>query len=167
MTPREYLLDGIAFGCGGFACYVIAVLAGMRLLRRVEPAVLVVALAVFCSPSGALFGWFGHRPFNVWAMLACYSFLTLSFLMVFGAVYKSLSLRILLSLMSRPSRTDSCRRLFEAYLVDDSFRNRLDVAMSSGLVAEEAGYLRLTDRGEKLARRVKAIQASFGIFRSG
>jgi len=159
--------NGLVHGAVCFAFYVIAVLVVLRVNRSTEPALLVVLLAVALAIAGPLvFAWLGPG-FNVWVLLASYSLLTLCFLVGFGAVYKSLSLRILLRLLDKPGRTDSYQTIFDAYLVEDSYQNRLSVIVAKGLVDLQDGQLTLTGRGRRLALRVSAIQRAFGITHSG
>lgn len=159
--------NGLVHGVACFAFYVVAVLLVLRLDRTTEPALLVVGLAVAAGIAGPVFFAWRGPVFNLWTLLASYSFLTLCFLVGFGAVYKSLSLRILLRLLDKPGRTDGYQTIFNAYVVEDSYQNRLLVAVEKGLVQPSDGGLVLTDRGRRLAQRVRAIQRGFGIAQSG
>ncbi len=159
--------NGLAHGVVCFVFYVLAVLVVLRVDRTREPALLVVVLAAVVGVAGpVVFAWLGPA-FNAWVLLASYSFLTLGFLVGFGAVYKSLSLRILLRLLDTPGRTGSYQAIFDAYLIEDSYQNRLSVIVDKGLVDLQDGQLSLTARGRVLAQRVRAIQRAFGITHSG
>jgi hypothetical protein len=160
-------LAGVFQGAVAFAVYVIAALVMLRVARRVEPALVVVALAplawVAAIPLLLMLG----KRFNFWVFTASYCFLTLGFQMAFGAVYKSLSLRILTNMLQQPGRADSYEAIFSRYLVEDSYQNRLAVTQEKGLVKLQDGHYELTESGRKLASRTQAVQRVFGILRSG
>lgn len=161
------LLQGHLQALLAFAMYLTFVLVGLRIARKVEPAILVVLLAVAnCAVSLPLLALSGLQ-FNLWVFMVVYWFLVTSFLMVFGALYKSLSLRILRDMLSKPGRADSYEEIFSRYLVEESYKNRLDVICRQRFVNLVDNRYLLTPRGMRLARRVFTVQQWFGISRSG
>lgn len=161
------LPEGLLHGALAFAAYVVAVLVLLRLARRTEPALVTVAAAFgICLLALPVFVLAGQR-LNLWVYLVSYWFLATSFLMAFGAVYKSLSLRILMDLLDKPGRSDDYQDIFSRYLVQDSYQNRLGVIVDKGLVTLHGGRYELSERGHRLARNVRAVQLWFGITRSG
>ncbi|MBI2770760.1 MAG: hypothetical protein HYX47_14130 [Burkholderiales bacterium] len=159
--------SGFTQGIVAFGAYVLLVLAALRLAPRVEPALVAVA-AAFVACIAALPALSVLAPgFNFWVYLVSYWFLATCFLMAFGAVYKSLSLRILADLLARPGRSDDYQDIFSRYLVEDSYQNRLSVIRDKGLVTVTGGSYELAEPGRRLARRVQKVQLWFGITRSG
>jgi hypothetical protein len=94
-------------------------------------------------------------------------FTALLFLMAFGALYKSISLRILLDLLDRPGQAGLYSAILGRYVAAESFESRLAVMQENGFaVLTPAGYA-LTDKGRRLARLVGALHRLFAIERSG
>jgi hypothetical protein len=150
-----------------FGIYIAGVLIGLRAARQVEPALLVVGLSLVLYPMamGAVF-LFGLQ-INFWMMSIAYWFPCVCFLMAFGAVYKSLSLRMMHDLLARPGRADSADELFSRYLINDSFHSRLALIEDKGLVTVVNGQYSLSPSGDRLARRVQRLQMWFDITCSG
>ena len=90
-----------------------------------------------------------------------------AFLMAFGALYKSISLRILLDLLDRPGHAGLYSAILARYVAAESFENRLTVMQENGFaVPTPAGYA-LTDKGRRLAGLVGVLHRLFAIERSG
>lgn len=158
---------GFELGFLAFLAYLALVLVLLRVNHRRDPAWLVlIALPVAFAAAMSLFVALDCR-FNFWSFATGYSFFSLCFLMAFGAVYKSLSLRILLDLLDKPDRSDSYDNIYKRYLVEDSFHNRLTVIRDKGLVTTSGDRYLLSARGEALSSRVLALQRLLGISRSG
>jgi len=102
-----------------------------------------------------------------WPLFASYSLLSLTFLLAFGAVYKSISLRILGDLLQRPGRSDDYQGILARYIEEESYRARLSLLLSEGLATREDARLRLTPRGWRLANAVSTLQRFFAIRSSG
>ena len=107
------------------------------------------------------------RNVNFWVVSIVFWFPTLAFLMGFGAVYKSISLRILLDLLLRPGHAEAYSAILARYVAAESFESRLDVMLKNDFaVLTSAGYS-LTDKGRRLAGMVSTLQRLFAIQRSG
>jgi hypothetical protein len=158
---------GITQGLLGFVLYLGAVAVLLRVARRTEPALLVVAAALVCCflTLAVLLG-IGLRV-NFWEYATSYWFFALCFLMAFGAIYKSISLRILLDLSMKPGRADDYDSMLARYIAEESYQNRLRVIQDKRLAARVGDRFVLTDRGRLVARSVRAIQEVFRITRSG
>ena len=159
--------NGFDLGFLAFLAYFALVLVLLRVNHRRDPAWLVMVALPAAFVAGLVLFVVLERRFNFWSYATGYSFFSLCFLMAFGAVYKSLSLRILLDLLDKPGRSDSYDNIYKRYLVEDSFQNRLTVIKDKGLVSVSGERYILTARGEALSRRVFALQRLFGISRSG
>ena len=93
--------------------------------------------------------------------------LTICFLMVFGAVYKSISLRILAELCMRPGRRDDYQAILGRYVHSESFKGRVRILIADGLATDDGDGLMLTRKGRRIAGAVAALQRLFRIERSG
>jgi len=82
-----------------FGAYLIIILLALRLIRGISPSVLVCGCALLVYIGGlCLIVTIGWRV-NFFSFSSLYWFLTLNLLMIFGAVYKSISLRMMLNLL--------------------------------------------------------------------
>jgi hypothetical protein len=127
----------------------------------------VTVLAVAGYPAAlavAVLGW--PRP-SLWAVSATYAVTVLTFLMAFGAIYKSVSLRILADLSRRPGWRESRRDLLARYIERESYRSRLAVLTDEGLAVRDAAGFQLTGKGRRLARLARGLQKAWRIDRSG
>ncbi len=165
MTPNQY--SGMQFGVLSAIASVFFIAIGLRILRNLEPASLVVLCAIFFGGLGLGGLIFFANAVNIWTYTITYSCLMLIFLMGFGAIYKSLSLRILLDLSKQPDMTDSYARIYNAYLINDSFLNRLEVIKAQKFATENDHHFLLTARGRAISYRLRSIQQLFGIKNSG
>ena len=150
----------------GFASYLGV---SMVLLRRssASPAAVVTLAALAMYPATLAVTLLLGRTVAFWPFSAAYWFLSLVFLMVFGAVYKSISLRILLDLLERPGRSDNYAGVMQRYVNEESFKRRLLVMLDAGLTARDADGFQLTEKGRRISSVVRRVQAVFAIETSG
>jgi len=107
------------------------------------------------------------RAVRFWPVSATYWFLALCFLTAFGAIYKSISLRILLDLLNRPDRSERLEAILDRYVRRESYQARLSILVADGLATQETAGFRLTPKGRRIAALVRALQRFFRIERSG
>ncbi len=158
---------GLVRGFFGFLAYAATVLLLLRLLRQTSPvAVVMVTAPVVCLLTLVTLAVAGPR-INIWAFGISYWFFVTCFLMVFGALYKSLSLRMLLDLSRRPNHADNYDTLLVRYIAEESFQNRLNVMRKKGYSEKLDGRIALTDRGRRLAAMARSVQRAFNIEKSG
>jgi len=158
---------GIAQGVLGFVLYLGTVSVLLRCNRRTGPALLVVAATfVICILTLAALVFVGWEV-NFWVFAASYWFFVLCFLMAFGALYKSISLRILLNLSRMPDRADSYANLLQCYIAEESYQSRLTVIQDKHFAVRTGDCFMLTERGRRFARTVRSIQKAFRIENSG
>lgn len=158
---------GIIQGIIAFFGYVALLLLLLRAFHKVEATYVVLLAALFIYPVLlAIFVVLAHSV-NFWVFSTSYWFLVLSFLMGFGAIYKSLSLRMLLTLLETPTHEHSAESFRKEYIFGDSFNNRLQLMVDQGLAEWTDDKLSLTIRGANWANRLIILQRVFGIMRSG
>jgi hypothetical protein len=153
----------------GFAAGLAHVGSVALMLRRVKasPAGVAIAssIAIYLVLLALIFVL--RVPAAFWGLSISYWFVAVSFLMVFGAVYKSVSLRMVLDLYERPGRSAPEAAIKAGYVEADSFESRLGVIVESGFAEEaEDGYVLLA-KGRRVARLAAALQKAFAIERSG
>ena len=159
--------NSILQGLTASVLYVIGVAFALRLARRSGPALVAITTCyvvfLIAIPSFLVIG----HSMNVWAFAVSYWFFAILFLVMFGAVYKSISLRILLDLLEKPQQTECYQVILDRYIIEDSYQARLDVIEQRGLAVRHRDQFALTERGCRIARLVRAAQEMFGIRRSG
>lgn len=161
MTLAEAL---VAFAW--FVVFVVSVSVAIRLQPERSPATLAMGAALLYT---ALMPLAAFLPVdgNIWRALAVFCFLATCYLMIFGAVYKSVSLRMLLDLLQAPARRMPARVLYARYIETESFEARLAVMLHQGLAHADAGAYALTRKGRRLAVIARRLQLAFGIDKSG
>jgi len=157
----------IAHGFFCFLVYVAAICVVLRVYKNVEPAqaALVTAIIVFFVTATALL--IAGGPINVLGFIISYGFFVLCFLMAFGALYKSISLRIMSDLSKTPSKTEVYDQVVARYIAAESYQSRLAVILKNGLAVRMKDRLALTPRGRSIALCIRSVQKAFGIQNSG
>jgi hypothetical protein len=158
---------GIAEGILAALCYIGAVTFVLRLVPRADPVLLVLGAPVVVYFTALFVLAVAGAPVGFWPYSVSYWFCVLSFIVFFGAIYKSISLRILLDLLKRPERRDSYQRVLETYVVRESYQNRLEVVQAKSLAKRIDNSFVLTGRGRRIASLIDRLQRAFAIERSG
>ena len=102
-----------------------------------------------------------------WSLSAAYWFLVLCVLMPFGALYKSVSLRMLGELSRAAGRALPEQQLLARYIEEDSFGRRVDILLAQGHAERESERLRLTAKGRRTAAGIRLLQRTLAIRTSG
>ena len=157
----------LLFGGLGFLLYLACVVIMLRIACAAGPSRIVIGAAVIVGIATVV-GALVVRPVILfWPLFASYSLLSLTFLLVFGAVYKSISLRILGDLLQRPEWSDDYQGILARYIEEESYRARLSLLVSEGLAERVDARFRLTPKGWRLAKAVSNLQRFFAIRSSG
>jgi Ca2+/Na+ antiporter len=158
--------DGFVFGAAGALVWLAVVLVLLRVSKR-SPALIVVASAVLVylvllviSPA------ISHR-LAFWPFSATYGFLTLCVLMLFGALYKSVSLRMLGDLSKAAGHALPEQELLARYIEEDSFGRRVAILLEQGHAERTAEGLALSSKGRRIAAAIDRLQQAFAIRASG
>ena len=157
---------GIAQGSLGFLLYLAMVPLLLRACRGVAPSALVLAAAIALWLLTLIGFLAAGRAVNIWTYSVSYGFFVLCFLMVFGAIHKSISLRLLDDLLARPDRSDTYDALV-ARVIDGSYRERLEIIQDKEFAARYDDRFVLTARGRRIAGSLRVVQRVYGIARSG
>ena len=154
-------------GVCGFAFYFVLVVCLLRLPQRKAPVPVAITASILVYMAVLAIAMLSGRVVMFWHLSATYWFLALCFLMVFGAVYKSISLRILFDLLNQPARSELYAGILGRYIEQESYRSRLEIMMSNGLAVRLPAGFQLTEKGRRIAATTHAIQQAFNIQRSG
>ncbi len=150
----------------GVLLWLAVLLVLLRVVSR-SPAVIVIGAAAAIYV--ALLVVSAAMPMRVafWPLSAAYGFLTLSLLMVFGALYKSVSLRMLGDLSKAADHALPERELLARYIEEDSFGRRVAILLEQDMAERGGDGLRLSSKGRRIAAGIHLLQRAFGIRASG
>jgi hypothetical protein len=156
-----------ALGAAGFVFYVAALAVMLRRRGRAAPALVAIGVALLAYVVMLVAAVGVNRPVNFWEISAIFWFPTMVFLMAFGALYKSVSLRILVDLLDAPGNAELGSTILQRYIATESFQARLALMLENKwTIRSSAGYA-LTRTGRRLARLAAVSQRMFAIQRSG
>jgi hypothetical protein len=158
--------EAFVFGVAGALVWLAVVLVLLRVSKR-SPALIVIASAgvvyvALLAVSPAIF----HR-LAFWPFSAAYGFLTLCGLMLFGALYKSVSLRMLGDLSKTAGHDLPEQELLARYIEEDSFARRVAILLEQGHAERTAEGLALSSKGRRIAAGIARLQQAFAIRASG
>jgi hypothetical protein len=150
----------------GVLLWLALVMVLLRVMTR-SPAIIVIGSAalVYAVLLAAAFALPIRLAF--WPFSATYGFLTLCLLMIFGALYKSVSLRMLGDLSRTASGAMAERELLERYIEEDSFGRRVAILLEEGHAQRTADGLQLSSKGRRVASAIHLLQRLFAIRASG
>lgn len=153
----------LLFALGAFSTYVILTLIVLRISSK-SPAAIVCILAMGIYMLALVAPLLPLMHIEFFAFSTAYWFLCAIFLLAFGAVYKSISLKILLNLLEREDRSESYDVILTRYILQNSFQNRLEIMRTSGFIIVNHGNFQLTEKGRSLASRVRLLREFFGLY---
>ena len=90
----------------------------------------------------------------------------MGYVFAFGAVYKSVSLEILLGLVDRPGRTAPLSEIVDRQ-VPDLFLGRTKILIDGGLVEQADSRFAATAAGQTMASRIGRLRRAFRIGNTG
>jgi hypothetical protein len=158
--------EAFILGAAGALVWFAGVLVLLRVSKR-SPALIVIASAgVVYVALLAVSPAFFHR-LAFWPFSATYGFLTLCVLMLFGALYKSVSLRMLGDLSKAAGHALPEQELLARYIEEDSFGRRVAILLEQGHAERTAEGLALSSKGRRIAAGIHRVQEAFAIRASG
>src|SRR4051812_43433292 len=156
----------MSFALGLIAVVVFALLApAMQFIARVKawslaPVILLAVSAVVSHLLGVLLGAMIPPQFRYWDFASIFGFGVMSYVFAFGAVYKSVSLEILLGLVDRPDRKVPVSDVVERQ-VPGLFRGRTKILVEGGLVEQNGSRFAPTAAGQITAGRIGRLRRAF------
>ncbi|AMA58838.1 hypothetical protein BCCGELA001_22885 [Bradyrhizobium sp. CCGE-LA001] len=158
----------MSYVVGLTAVVAFAVLSpALQLMARafawpLSSVVLLAVAAVVAHGFGVALGILVVPQFQYWDAASIFGFCVMAYVFAFGAVYRSVSLSILLSLVGRPERSAPLAEIV-ARQVPDLFRERTKALVDGGLVERVDTNFVATAAGRTMAGRVGRLRRAFGI----
>jgi hypothetical protein len=162
-------LDGwISFlpGLTAFVGFAVASPFVLRIRPEVAPVVLHFAVAVATHALGTLAGAVLVEDFAYWHGAAGFALPVMAYVFVFGAVQKSVSLRMLSDLHRTPDGRLTLDELTERVARRD-FDARIDLLLEKGYVTRHGTGFAPTERGKSLVAKLAKLQKLARIERTG
>jgi hypothetical protein len=158
------------FGLVGVATFVavspLLQFLGRHLTPNVAPVSILAIAVVIAHVVSSLLGTIFLHPFVYWNAAAIFCFAVMSYVYVFGGVYKSISLRLLMDLSRRPGRTVEFSDIADRQ-IPEIFTERTVILIGGGLVSREGDTYTPTPAGQRLAGRIARIRRLFAIGDTG
>ena len=163
-------MSSFFYGLAGVALFIATSpalqLLGRRAMPALSPVVILAFAAVMAHAVSSLLGAMLIHPFLYWNAAAIFCFGVMSYIYLFGAVYKSISLRILLDLTRRPARTIEFSDISDRQ-IPEIFNERGVILIEGGLVDADGETFVPTPAGQRLAARIARVRRLFAIGDTG
>jgi len=153
-------------GAAGALVWLAAIIVLLRVSKR-SPALIVVLSAALVYLAVLVVELAAGQPLAFWPLSAAYGFLTLCVLMAFGALYKSVSLRMLGDLSKAAGWALPEQELLARYIEEDSFGRPVAIVLKQGHAERTAEGLTLSRKGHRIAAAISRLQQAFAIRASG
>lgn len=153
----------------GYGFIVFMVLLGVSLIllrigKKYSPPTILCLSSLVVYILGAIFIISFYAPLKFFEFSASYWFFSFGMMMVFFAVYKSISLRMMMHLQNKPATLDS---ILSEYIQQESYTVRLNILVQNGFVKVCPEGYQLTLKGKRYGNIVLFVQKIFGINQSG
>jgi hypothetical protein len=159
-------LDSFAIGLVAFIFYIVVFLVLMRLRLRIGWVALQAAAAVLIHILSSILAFNMVNGFLYWHALGVFSVCWFCFFTLSTAVYVSISARILRTINRQPDLSISVDEIFRV-CIRRPFQERAEFLAASGQAQKgDFGY-KITEAGDRNARRLKAMRDFLGMEGSG
>lgn len=162
----------VSFACGIAGIIMFAVLApiALTIARRagstIAPVVILALAAIISHAASILLGIATVAHFQYWNAASIFGFGVMLYVFAFGAVYKSVSLEILLDVAKRQGASAPLADIVERK-VPEIFRGRTDILVDGGQVERRGPCFVVTAAGGKIASRIAAMRRAFAVGNTG
>lgn len=160
-------LYSLCIGCAASIASITCIGIALRCLRRIAP-VLVFVLGIGLSEVAVIvYGILSKDVFPLWPATAAIVSIGITNFFIFSAVYKSVSIQMLLTLAAEPGGVAD-KSVFVDRIVRPSVEGRMELLVEMGLVRKTAedAYAPTLD-GERFVARFARVQRLFGVTVSG
>jgi hypothetical protein len=158
------------YGLIGVALFVALapamVFTAQRAGLSTPPAVLLGFAAIISHGLSVALGATSVAQFQYWNAASIFGFGVMGYVFAFGAVYKSVSLEILLDVAQRPGHTAPLADIVDR-LAPDIFRGRADILVDGGQVERIGTSFAVTAKGRAFADKLARIRRAFAVGDSG
>ena len=140
----------------------------LRIAGSMSPVLIHTLSAVIAALSFAFSGPMILAPenYNVWPGLSLISFGAMVFLFAYSAIYKSISLRLLIESENVYPDAISIERIHDE-IVLPRFLDRIEMLVATNHLKKNGGLITITDRGRKLCRALNNWRTLLGFAESG
>ena len=163
-------MTSFIYGLGGFALFVavspVLQLVIPRIAPRASPVAILATASLIAHLASSLLGAAFAHPFQYWNATSVFCFGVMSYIYLFGAVYKSISLRLLLELADRPGRSIELSEISDQR-IPIMFAERTDILIEGGWVVRSDDTFSATPAGHGLTARITKLRRLFAIGNSG
>jgi hypothetical protein len=162
----------MSFACGLAGILLFTMLAPLmqviarRAVSPIAPVTILAIAAIVSHLASLLLGVMTVRQFQYWNAASIFGFGVMLYVFAFGAVYKSVSLELLLDLARRPGHAATLSDVVERRIAD-IFRGRIEILVDGGQVERAGSSFVVTPAGRALAGRVAQIRRAFAIGDTG
>lgn len=158
------------YGLIGVAFYVALapamVFTAQRAGLSTPPTILLGFAAIVAHSLSVALGAMSVTQFQYWDAASIFGFGVMGHVFAFGAVYKSVSLEILLNVAQRPGHTAPLVDIVDR-LAPDIFRGRADILIDGGQVERIGTSFAVTAKGRAFADKLARIRRAFAVGDSG
>lgn len=153
-------------GLAALVFYMGVFLVLMRLQLRIGWFALQIITGIIIHVLSSLLFYYLLQGFLYWYALGIFSVGWFCFFTLSTAIYVSISARILRIINKQPGQSLPLDDIFQV-CIREPFSERAEFLVSSGFAQKGANRYRITDIGDKNARRVKWMRLFFGMEGSG
>lgn len=158
------------YGLIGVALFVALapamVFAAQRAGLSTPPAILLAFTAIIAHVISVALGAMSAAQFQYWNAASIFGFGVMGYVFAFGAVYKSVSLEILLDVAQRPGHAAPLADIV-GRLAPDIFRRRTNILVEGGQVERIGASFAVTTKGRAFAGKLARIRRAFAVGDSG
>jgi hypothetical protein len=159
-----------AYGLGGLLLFTMLAPALQAIARQAGSSIAAVTLlaiaAIISHAVSVTIGAMNLQQFQYWNAASVFGFGAMLYVFAFGAVYKSVSLEILLDLAHRPGGSAELADIVDRK-VPEIFRGRTEILVSGGQVERTGCAFAVTAAGLAIAGRIARIRQAFAIGNTG
>jgi hypothetical protein len=165
-------MAAMSFACGLAGVALFAILAPLmqaiarRATSPIAPVSVLAIAAVVSHVASVLLGVATLVQFQYWDTASLFGFGVMLYVFAFGAVYKSVSLEILLDLEQRPGHSALLADIVD-HKVPEIFRGRTDILVSGGHVEHAGPSFAVTAAGRAISARIAQMRRAFAIGDTG
>lgn len=160
MTAVLYIV-GIAV-----AAHVVTVIAALHARSRISPiAVHAMSAAIWHAVQIVTLAAMGMSKFY-WQITAFTGLCVMAYVFAYSALYKSISLRVLIQLAASDSNGTDVDEMCRLVAMRN-FHNRVALLLANGWIDYTTDGYFCTKQGQRVVRRVMALRRLFGIAASG
>jgi hypothetical protein len=156
----------LSFGllCSHFLVTTVA----LRLARSISPVLIHLFSAIFAAMSLILITWLSldTTHYSVWPGLSLLAFGAMAFLFAYSAIYKSISLRLLVEGVSTYPEAVLIDQLHDQSVLP-RYLDRINLLVRSGHLQQEGELVAITSRGLKLCGSLNHWRIRLGFGDSG